>query len=120
MSDQAIINLIGCLVWFFIGAAVLSATGRGLLDVTEAFSKDESIKNTTLPVLGIPGIAIVMIIGWLIGCLIWPRSLVRYFKGYGLINGHNHLDCPSREKVGEKRGMPRFRHGTACRKKEKG
>lgn len=115
MSDQAVINLVGCLVWFFIGAAVLAATGRGLLDVTESIGKDERTKNVMLPVLGIPGIAAVMIFMWLIFCLIWPYSLVRYFSGYGLINGHVAKECPSREKTGKK-GASAFRHGTACRK----
>jgi hypothetical protein len=119
MSDETIINLVGCIVWFFIGAAVLAGLGRGLLDLAESVSKEESLKNTTLPVIGVPGVAAVLMFVWLVSCLLWPFQVYRYIRGYGLIKGHIARECQYKEQRGERRSEPRFRHGAACRRKER-
>lgn len=119
MSQQTEIELVGCLIWFFIGAAVLSATRRGLLDVTEAMGKDESLMNIILPVLKIPGLAILNTIAWVIVCMLWPWSLLRFFRRLGLINGHIARNCPHRilHKEREDKTRNLYRHG-ACTRRE--
>jgi hypothetical protein len=118
VSHQTTINLIGGLLWMFIGAAVLSATHRGLLDVMESLSKDESAKNVMLPMLGVPGIAAIMIFFWLISCLLWPLVLIRFFQRRGLINGHIARECPHRILTKEREDKTRnsYKHGDCTRR----
>ena len=118
MSDTTMINLVGCLVWMLIGAAVLSATQRGLLDVAESVDKDASTKHAMLAQLGTVGTAIVLILVWLIGCLLWPYTLLRFFQRHGLINGHTSKNCPQRILVKEHDDKTRnlYKHGKCQRR----
>lgn len=118
MSHQATINIIGCLIWMLIGAAVLSATHRGLLDMAQRADRDESFKNMILPVIGVAGLAASLIFVWLIGCLIWPFPLLRFFQRRGLINGHTASDCPHRIllKEHDDKTRNRYRHGACPRR----
>lgn len=119
MSEQTSINIIGVLVWFFIGAAVLSATRRGLLDLTESANRDESFKNATLPVLGVPGLAALFVVCWFFACILWPLALLRFFQRRGMINGHVSRECPHRILIKEREDKTRniYRHG-ACKRRQ--
>lgn len=117
MSDQAAVKIIICLAWFFMGAAVLSATKRGLLDVTEHMSKDESFKNAVVPVLTVPGLAILNILMWIVVCMLWPWSLIRFFQRRGMINGHLARKCSHRILIKERKDKTRnvYKHGACSR-----
>lgn len=118
MNEQSVIKYFILVIWFLIGAAVLSATRRGLLDVTESMSKDESFKNEVLPVLTVPGLAILNVVMWIICCMIWPLSLIRFFQRRGLINGHIAKNCPQRIliKKHDDATRNRYKHGACTRR----
>lgn len=118
MTEDSTIKIIYCLIWFFTGAAVLSATKRGLLDVTESMSKDESLMSAVLPVLKVPGLAIINTVMWAIACMLWPVSLIRFFQRRGLINGHIARKCPHRILIKEREDKTRnvYKHGRCTRR----
>lgn len=118
LSEQTTVNLIGWLAWFFIGAAVLSATQRGLLDVARSLDRDEAAKTMFVNTLGTAGIAAVFIFMWILACLTWPLALLRFFMRRGLRNEHIARDCPHRVLIKEREDKTRsiYKHGADCRR----
>lgn len=119
LSEQTTVKLIGWLAWFFIGAAVLSACQRGLLDTLRSLDRDEPAKTMFVNALGIPGIAAIFIFVWIIACLLWPLALLRFLQRRGLRNEHIARDCPHRVLVKEREDKTRsvYKHGPGCRPK---
>ena len=118
LSEQTTVNIVGCLAWFLLGAAVLSACQRGLLDVLRSLDRDESAKTMFVGALGIAGVAAIFIFMWIIACLLWPWSLLRFLQRRGLRNEHIAKECPHRVLLKEREDKTRnlYKHGADCRR----
>lgn len=117
LSEQTTVRLIGWLAWFFIGAAVLSATHHSLLDLARSMDRDKAAKTMFVNTVGITGIAATLIFMWALGCLVWPWSLLRFLQRRGLRNEHIARDCPHRVLIKEREDKTRsiYKHGADCR-----
>lgn len=117
MTQQSQIVITCAFAWFFVGAAVLTAIGRGpQFAVTQVARKAPSLPPIAVAI----GVLLVALV-WIFRCLIWPHSLYRYLRGHGAINGHLAPECTFRIQAGTDESKPHnmYRHGPECRKNQK-